>query len=83
MSDSFDELREFFVPGQLVEVGWESYSGAWQANLLLVLSADVVALDTYTVFHACLLRQSGDRTSVSYTVEAWLDQKKFWKRVIT
>lgn len=81
MRDSFDELRELFVPGELVEVGWESCSGAWQSDLLLVLSASVDVLDTYIVFHSCLLRTTGERTSVSYTMDSWPSHRKFWKRV--
>lgn len=86
MRDSFDELRELFVPGQLVECSWEYSSCIWQSDLLLVLSASVGVLDTYMIytymyFHACLLRTTGERINAYYTMDSWPSHRKFWKRV--
>lgn len=83
VSDPFDERREFFVPGKLVEGSWESYSGEWQQEVLFVLLACVDDRDTYTVFHARMLRPTGTKTDVYYTTGIWPNYKKFWKRVTT
>lgn len=83
VSDSFDELREFFVPGKLVEGSWESYSGEWQQEVLFVFSACLDDRGTYMVFHACLLRPTGAKTNIYYTTGAWSNYKKFWKQVTT